>query len=644
MDNAIKLMIEPKKYQSKPQDVWRINNSIVKYPTEINVEDFANEIINGKTFICSLIDNGGWGLPKRQEKFWKSQQVIALDFDNEIYIKDENGKNKKIKHISVTLEQILQDKFIKKYAAFAYNTFSNKIDHPKFRIVFVFDTPFSQLAECKKVINQLLKLYPSADQQCSDGVRLFYGGSNLQIINYSNRLPNDPTLWEDIKGINLIYPTKGSGNSINTTNIINIHNYQSSNSNNQIIHKSNKLNSKLATNLSHIQAKDIQLLINSINPEPVTLHNNHQVFDYLKQQDLRVFLGVDSNHIYDIFHDEDKPSSSLYQSESGTGHWLYKCHSTSASFVGTILQITEKLLGCSLQEVKEFLMQVYKITIVENETQKRLKEEIDNYKYILQTEELPELYPNFYKLFNGNGYLEDLYILLDLVKENLSADSDDPRMLFYHSINTIAKRFMRSTSNTSVRINFLTFFKLIYKLDESDVPKYILDRHIQNKISKKYKYLNNTYELKTYEYSFFSELDSRCDEWMSKGLTTKTMNYEGILRNFGQEEANRVFPQDKDKQISELHEDVVSLIESTTMKIISDKGWSTEKEILENVKLYFKGQKKLKEELMKRCIGEMLDKYNLERISCNKDVKKEMEITEEQLPLVSFPKLIRPKK
>ena len=118
------------------------------------------------------------------------------------------------------------------------------------------------------------------------------------------------------------------------------------------------------------------------------------------------------------------------------------------------------------------------------------------------------------------------------------------------------------------------------------------------------------------------------------------MNYEGILRNFGQEEANRVFPQQKNQKTEQLNDEIVSLIEQSTMELVQAKGWTYEREILDNVKLYYKGQKKHKEAQIKRCIGDLLDKYDLARVGCTKAIKAELNITEDQLPAASFPKLI----
>lgn len=637
----LKLMLDPIEYTKKPDDPHIITNRIVNYPKNVDVITLSREVEKGKSFICGYIPKG----KSRKEDNWESQQLIALDFDNEELLRDEAGKpikdsnNKliKVKHVTVTLNSLLKDNFIKKYASFIYETFSHTEDHPKLRVVFVLDKPIYQLHKVKNIIHNLIKYkFPTADKQCVDGTRLFYGGKKIHVINYSNTLPTDLTLWEDIKSFLSIYPAKGCKSKSLNINSELVKNKDSPNNTRQNIYINN---TNIARNIEYIKSRDVKSLHNIINPKPIELNNIFQINDYLKSQDLKIYLGA-SKSLYDIFHDESKPSASIYQSNSKSKHWLYKCHSYSSSFTGTILQITEKLLKCSAVEARKFLMEVYKIKLVENDVQKRLREEIDQYKYILQSEELEELYPNFYKLFNRYGYLDNLYVLLDLIKENLPANCDDPQLLFFHSINTLAEKFRKSPTVTGIRMNFFAFFKLICKLSESEIPKEILQIHNRNKANNKYRYRSNVYKMEIYSYDFFAELDRKCEEWTKKGLTTKSMNYEGILRNFGREEADRVFPQDTGKEIPQLNEDVVSVIEKTTLEIISQKGWTFEKEVLENVLLYFKGQKKFKEKQFKRCIGDMFDKYDLKIINTNKKVKEAMKITEEQLPKQSFPKLI----
>ena len=60
--------------------------------------------------------------------------------------------------------------------------------------------------------------------------------------------------------------------------------------------------------------------------------------------------------------------------------------------------------------------------------------------------------------------------------------------------------------------------------------------------------------------------------------------------------------------------------------MIETCGWTTEQEVLENVRLYFKGQNTFKQKQIKICFGELLDGYDLERIRLKKELKEKLEI------------------
>lgn len=440
-NNKVKVYLDTFEYSTKPKgkEIGVISKRIIKHPTEISVENLANEIIKGKTFVPAsfkVID----GSMKRSKIFWSSQQVFALDFDD-----------------NFTLDEALGDKFFQENASFLYTTFNHTEQKNKFRVVFILDKVVTSYKEYDTVIEMLLEMYPSADRACRDGSRLFFGGNELFIFSFENRLILDE------------YIDRTPLQDINSNISMSVTPFESNHSKN--IYNDN--------NIQLILSKDIATLRKRINIVPITLSKN-EVLDYLKRQDLRQFLGVDSvGNIKDIFHDEENPSASIYLSNKGTGHWLYKCHSQSHPFTGTILHIVQRLLNCTMYEAKDFLEQVYDINIYESKEVKELKESIDIYKSLLISDELEEIHPNFYKVFNSYGYLTDFYLLLDISKEYITADSE-PRSIFYHSIGTLAKKFRRSTSSTGTRMNFFTLFKIVRKLDEEEIPESLLK--LQKKI------------------------------------------------------------------------------------------------------------------------------------------------------------------
>lgn len=181
---------------------------------------------------------------------------------------------------------------------------------------------------------------------------------------------------------------------------------------------------------------------------------------------------------------------------------------------------------------------------------------------------------------------------------------------------------------------------MLCKLEDNEIPPHILKIQKRNQRNNKFKRRNNTYEICNYGSFLFQEINSRCREWNEKGLTTKSMNREGIYRNFGKAEADRIFPQDKNAKLPQLHDDVISHLTLTLNKLIQSKGWTTEKEVIDETALYFRGQKQLKTDLIKKSIGGLLDSYDLKKISSNKKLKAQYGITEDHMPKLSFPKLI----
>jgi len=602
----MKLMLDTTEYQRKPEgkQAGSISNRIIKKPVDISIEELAKNLVKGKTFIPAYFKEKE-GVIKRNKDYWHSQEIIALDFDD-----------------GMTLDEAV--KAFSETAVFIYTTFSHTEKNHKFRVVFKLDRIIHKIEAFDEVIGGLITKYPQADTHCKDCTRLFFGGKEIIELNYNNRLlvndyvnktPND---FGGTKKNLVIYPAK------NTKQIQTEEPEEDKETAEQTDEP--KQDRETADNIELIQHRNIKELRKRIKSKPKVVYNNFELFDYLKQQDLRAYLGVQhKQNFLDIFHEETDPSASIFESNKNNGHQLYKCFSTSHPFAGTILQVTERLLECPIVEVKAFLMELYQVEIKESEQQKELKLVIDMYKELLQSEDLEELYPNFYKVFNRHGYLQDLYILLDLVKEYLPS-GNDPRLLFFHSIETISKKISRSKSVTHTRMGFLTFFKLISKLRFEEVPKELFQQQLNSKRKKGYKYLNSTYELNVYGYEFFNRIDDMCVLWLEKGCTTKTMNYEGILRNFGRDEADRVFPQDKGKVIPPLNQEVVRRIHKTTLDLIGYYGWTTEQEVLENITLYFKGQNSFKLKQFKVCFGELLDGYDLERVRLNKELKEKLEI------------------
>jgi hypothetical protein len=123
---------------------------------EIPALDIANAVYMGHPITTWHKDH--W----RHSKNYQLGQHLGIDFDT------EDGRS--------SLPQLMKDPFIAKHAAFLYTTPSHTPDKPRARAIFLLDTPIHQAKNYVLAASALLWIFGTADRQCKDAVRFFYGG------------------------------------------------------------------------------------------------------------------------------------------------------------------------------------------------------------------------------------------------------------------------------------------------------------------------------------------------------------------------------------------------------------------------------------------------------------------------------------
>ena len=122
----------------------------------------AVAIFNGYAFTPVYRDN--W---RRKENF-QAAHHIAFDFDS--------GDHKS------SLDHLAQDWIYAEFGAFLYSTPSSTAEHPKSRMVFIFDKPITSLERYELLYRAMLSVrYPHADQSTKDGARLFFGSLKCEL-------------------------------------------------------------------------------------------------------------------------------------------------------------------------------------------------------------------------------------------------------------------------------------------------------------------------------------------------------------------------------------------------------------------------------------------------------------------------------
>lgn len=147
---------------------WRgFNASFVN--RDVTAFDLACQVYDGHAFTTWHKDN--W----RTTANFVCGQHIGLDFDN--------GDQ------SSSLETLRSSQFIGKFASMIYTTPSHTPTAPRARVVFLLDTPIQQAQNYALSAAALLWLFGTADRQCKDAARFFYGSLRCEMEMFDNVLP-----------------------------------------------------------------------------------------------------------------------------------------------------------------------------------------------------------------------------------------------------------------------------------------------------------------------------------------------------------------------------------------------------------------------------------------------------------------------
>lgn len=596
--------IDIKSFKTKPKgiEVGAISNRIANHQKQVTLQEIAQAIEEGKSYLpCKLQEGKG-----RNKDSWERQNLFVLDIDE-----------------GMTLEEAMEYDFICSHASFLHTTFNHKEGKHKFRIVFVSDRTVGTNEEFEMVVQWLFKNIPQADKACKDRARLFFAGKQVIWINENNCLDIDEITDESLKGDrkNNIYISPQSLKPSPSLQRV-----------------------RPLTQSAHIVAienKDYKTLQSILQVDEMVL-NRSQVEDNLKRIPLYEYLGIRKFKSFnDIFHDEKNPSASIFQSKKGNGHWLYKCHSISTPFSGSIIEVTMKLQGSTKQQAIEFLIRVFKVKIKNQSTIDYFSSLFNYYLEYMSGNHLTNQYPNLYQVLTRSKALDILINLLAYVQYNINEEGT--QIECYYSLDTLSKQLNMSKSQLGKKINLFNYLGFMRKLSDDELEDTLLARFKENQSDKNRKYRSSVYIFDILGVELLNEANKRAKEFLANNLTLNTLSYEGIARSFGVDRANEIFPQDINKVISEEHDENVIAIVKAICEFVDLKGWTTQQEIIENVIFSKKFSKTKKNDIFKIVIKQILDDYELEYVQLTKEMKVEFEINETHLSKSSFPKIIRKK-
>jgi hypothetical protein len=336
------------------------------------------------------------------------------------------------------------------------------------------------------------------------------------------------------------------------------------------------------------------------------------------------FLGVNDGMFNCIIHRDSNPSANIITLKDGTQ--VYKCF--GCGFIGTITTLVEAIARCNKVKAIEFIQKVYDIEVIETEKQKQIKEMLkENIEYIM-SEQFEKEYPDLYKVIKR--YIPYLVCLNELAIQNVIDDDllSDDKAIFFSSIRYIA-RYLNNNNigRTNNRVNLFAFLGLLEKLSKESIPEKYLQRA---KVYKKEKYMTSYYAIPSYSYYCLNEASQKAQTYKEKNMTMTGFSRELLIRSLSENEANKVYVQQKDEKLSEASQKFADKARKIILDLIQQQGYCTEEQIIRQIR----GKKEEKKIKLKRCLQEILESYNLKRVKANKELKEKFGIASKGYPFL----------
>lgn len=377
--------------------------------------------------------------------------------------------------------------------------------------------------------------------------------------------------------------------------------------------------------------------------KPVNTADLDEFKHLLKQIPLHLFLDLPSGNLNCLFHDDSRPSAKISYSTE-TESWRYFCNSDNCNFGhGDIIDIVKKLQQADYGGALDFLSEVLEVRCT-SQWQREKQELIDRYIQALQDREtLKDRYPHLHgQLWQ---HLDKLTGVLEIAKEYIfhTSITGDSNFVFSISTRELSRRLqekgIRGTTygKTFVsRIVLFHMFGLLIKLSDEDIPENRLDAAkekstFKNEQGREIQATRRTNFFKVPDFSsdLLKEADDHAKKFKEEKLSRAALSYEQMRRLFGKDEADLIYPQEKERKPSQKVDDFYNNLQKTAQNKIDQNGYTTRKELIKSLRGYFYPTK---ERRVKELVPELLKRENLQEVKASKDLKKRYKIKAEGYP------------
>lgn len=572
----IKLMLDQKQFESKPTayETGGIQKRI--QPTEISIKDLSFGLSNGMTCKPALL-NGSKSIN------WVQQQIFMLDFDHNTTIQEEL--------------QVCNDLNI--IPVFGYTSFSHTEEEHRFRLAFVTDEVITDIDKRNKLQITLINIFKNSDKVTYDPTRIFYGGKGKQPIqpNYDARINADEIINKYYKEeYDVSKPVKRVKGTNTPTKV------------------KTPLTDDYMDNINAIKSLDVEKLRSLITvDDKVTVSSEKELYDFINNIDLEDFLGVEEGYAINCIlpdHDDNEPSAYIWTTKDGTQ--IYKCFGCDKAL--SITSLVEVLANTTRRKAMDFIKQVYGIQLVQSDWVLEQKDILKHNIQYLDSDDILVDFPYISKLIRTRKvHIKALMTYFEqFISDNLKVNDSPLFFGSYKKLMEVCGINPNKFVTMSQSLTLFTLLNMLIKVKPEDIPEKELKK--AQSISAKYgfKKLTNFYQFTEYGYNQLCLSEMIAKDLIDNHISLKGISREYVLRTFGTELADKVFPQyryENNKGTSDKSDNFTLEISRYILEHIDSQGYIKESDIKINAKTELQ---------YKKSIQEILNTYGLVKVRASK--------------------------
>lgn len=549
-----KLLVDTKKYTTKPKDPSVITKRIINNIQELDIYQLAS--------VCLKYTVKPSYLTNTKMSSFVSSSLIVLDIDN-CYPRSKDKLTIEDGYMSINdLKQRCIELQIQ--PALIYHSYSSTDSHERYRVVFQLDklvTSYNEIDMYYDIVKT--KIGPACDMSIKAN-SLNYPGKEIVLVNdtYVNTL-NIALLAQTPHGLgsnnkcasatSVEIPTSVEaqtphGLHKNTQqNVLNSSNCNGLEDSEAIHIKNPYINTKVILCASHKSTKQytstevFAMVDKNLNDKSLFKMYSNKTFNtmqllkkHIKQIPLNMLLSVEYNmDTHCLFHKDEKPSVSIYKTEKD--YWYYKCHSCGKHI--DIIDILAEIYNIDTSnrhytmKVIKLVMKKLKLRVKNSEWYISESELLKDNKYLLldEMEVIKLKYPNVYKKLNES--LSLLLLMINIAEKQLDmlklSDVDYKHGIIFKMSGSYASNFLKMHRTTVLRkLDDLMVMGLITKLSDEqlkgmNMSAYISSIKFATKTEEKYIKTIQAYTISNWDDNLLQQAELTLLKLKSLGVTKK---------------------------------------------------------------------------------------------------------------------------